>query len=101
VVKHSGPVETENTLEFWISMIFHHFKLDASNLMFQLVSNGQPLLQYENNIGQKCFKLENFSFRDLFLIIKPSFFVEIFICILHERKIILVSNDEGSNASIM
>jgi hypothetical protein len=58
-------------------------------------------LQFENNIGQKCFKLENFSFRDLFLIIKPSFFVEIFICILHERKIILVSNDEGSNASIM
>ena len=32
VVKHTGKRENDNTLEFWLSLIFHHFKLDASNL---------------------------------------------------------------------
>ena len=33
--------------------------------------------------------------------IKPQFFVEIFICIIHERKIVLVNNDIAMNAVIM
>ena len=48
----------------------------------------------------KCFKLENFDFNYLFLKIKPQFFVEIFISIIHERKIVIVNNDIGMNAII-
>jgi len=55
----------------------------------------------ENNLSQKCFKLENFDFNYLFLKIKASFFVEIFMSILHERKIVLVNNEHAMNASII
>jgi hypothetical protein len=101
VISHQGIPESENTFEFWLSLIFYHFKLDSSNLLFQLVSNGASILQYENNLSEKCFKLENFNFRELFLMIKPKFFIEIFICVLHERKIVIVNSDEGENASII
>ena len=95
------PIDTANTIEFYLSLIFHHLKIDSSNLQFQLVDNGSTIYSFENNIGEKCFKLENFRFNELFMIIKPSLFVEIFICILHERKIVLVSPDENQNASII
>jgi hypothetical protein len=59
------------------------------------------VLNFDNNLSEKCFKLENFEFRDIFTMVKPSFFVEIFICVLHERKIIIVSNDQHKNATLM
>ena len=95
------PLSKENSLEFYLSLIFHHLKMDSSNLQFVLRDSQESLIQFENNLTQKCFKLENFDFNDLFMMVKPQFIVEIFICILHERKIIIVNNDVGMNASLM
>ena len=67
-----------------------------------MLQDGQEaIIELENNLGQKCFKLENFGFNDLFMMVRPSFIVEIFICILHERKIIIVNADVGTCASLM
>jgi len=55
--------------EFLISILFHHLKIDGSNLNFSLVDdleNGHnaptSLIHLENNLAKKCFKLENFDF---------------------------------------
>jgi len=100
------PRPEHNTLEFYLSLMFYHLKGDASNLQLNLVDDLHPnkllpLLQIQNNLTLKCFKLENFDFNYLFMRIKPQFFVEIFICIIHERKIVLVNNDIAMNAVIM
>ena len=98
------------SLEFLLSVFFTHLRFDASNLHFQLLDDldlrfdakrSLPLLSFENNFSKKCFKLENFDFNHLFQKVKPAFFVEIFMCLLHERKIVIVNNDIGMNAQIM
>ena len=96
----------EVSMEFIVSILFHHIKLDASCLNFSLIDDlipsvKYPVLNFENNISEKCFKLENYDFCHLLLKLKPSYLVEIFMCVLHERKIVLVNNDQTLNAAIM
>ena len=93
-------------MEFYLSLMFYHLKLDASNLSFQLIDDLEqaklvPMLEIDNNATLKCFNLENFDFNYLITKIKPQFFVEIFICLIHERKIVIVNNDIGKNVTIM
>lgn len=95
------------TLEAVLSIVFHYLKMDASNLQLRLLddsinrSSDLSAFEFENNIHRKCFKLENYDFNLALLRIKPQTLVQIFLCLLHERKVVLVSNEPETNAAVM
>lgn len=95
------------TLEAVLSIVFHYLKMDASNLQLRVLDDSEhrssdvTAFEFENNIHSKCFKLENYDFNLALLKIKPQTLIQIFLCLLHERKVVLVSNEPETNATVM
>jgi hypothetical protein len=58
---------------------------------------------FERNYGS--LRIENYDYRMLFQRVKPHMLMQIFVCLLHERKVILIlgggggSNSEGLNSA--
>lgn len=66
-----------------------------------LTISQQPAFNFENNRLNKVFKLENFNFNFALLNIKPQILVQLFLCLLHEQKVIIVTDTPDMNANII
>ncbi len=97
-------------MEFFLTIFFHHLTMDGSNLeveLFKTVEVGsnirakQSLLKYINSGNKECLRLENYDFKLLFQKVKPATLLHMFISLLHERKIILIHNNSGDNATLI
>ena len=102
-------------LEFYLSTFFHHLKIDGTNLEFEIYKKSsklmnsnnkesqhkKTLIRYVNTFNKECLKLENYDFKLLFEKIRPKMLMQMFVSLLHERKIIIIHNDSGKNAILI
>jgi hypothetical protein len=98
-----------------LSAFFHHLRIDGSNLEIEIykkvsqtpADNSTPrqvkhsIVKYVNTFNKECLRLENYEFKLLFQKIKPKMLLQIFVSLLHERKIIIIHNDISKNAVII
>jgi hypothetical protein len=108
--KASSSVKQER-LEFYLSTFFHHLHIDGSNLEIEIYKkvtdpgNGslskKTLVRYVNTFNKECLRLENYEFKLLFQKVRPKMLMQMFVSLLHERKIILIHNDSSKNAIII
>lgn len=59
------------------------------------------LIRFINTFNKECLRLENYDFRLLFQKVKPKMLMQMFVSLLHERKIILIHNDSSKNAILI
>ncbi len=58
-------------------------------------------MKYINQDYKECLKLENYDFKLLFKKVKPQMLVQMFVSLLHERKIVIIHNEPGKNAFLI
>jgi hypothetical protein len=51
---------------------------------------------FERNYGS--LRIENYDFRMLFQRVKPHMLMQIFVCLLHERKVVLILGGGGGGS---
>jgi hypothetical protein len=59
------------------------------------------VVKFINTFNKECFRLENYEFKLLFQKVKPKMLLQMFVCLLHERKIVLIHSDSSKNALII
>ena len=83
-------------LEFYVSAFIHHLRIDGSHLEVELYRESEgkkeTLVKYMNSYSRDCgsLRLENYDYRMLFQRVQPQMLMQIFVSLLHERKVILI-----------
>ena len=102
-------------LEFYLSTFLHHLRIDGSNLEIEIYKKTaaedspgpegsqqkKTILKFVHNFSKECLRLENYEYRLLFQKVRPHMLMQMFVSLLHERKIILVYNESSNNAVII
>ena len=82
-------------------MVFEYLSFDSSQVRVDVKDNNlDTCLSIENNLNN-VIKIENYDFMQVFKILKPQFILDIVLCILFERKIVIISDDVKNNAQIV
>ncbi|CAI2364368.1 unnamed protein product [Moneuplotes crassus] len=92
-------------LAFFISLMFTCLKAGCGGEVinvFKTSDKKKSLIKYENSItSSRQFKVENFDFHVLFSKIKINVLIQLYIAILLERKIIIITSDTSTNSIVI
>lgn len=98
-------------LEFYLSTFLYHLRLDGSHIEVSLHrkltskdtphSDKETVLKIVNSYERTCgsLRLENYDYRLLFQRVKPQMLMQIFVSLLHERKVILILGGGGTSSN--
>ena len=79
-------------------MVFEYLSFDSSQVRIDIKdTNLDTLFTIQNNLNNPV-KIENYDFMQVFRILKPQFILDIILCLLFERKIVIISDDVKNNA---
>ena len=93
--------EEDYTLEFYISLLFHHLYYNSKwQNEVEILNKGKPFATYRN-YQSSGLTLPNFTFQLLLETMKPNKILELVQCLLLEKKIILVKSQYSDNAIII
>lgn len=82
-------------------MIFEYLSFDSSQVRIDVKdSNLDTCLTIQNNLNN-VIKIENYDFMEVFKILKAQFILDIVLCLLFERKIVIISDDVKNNAQMV
>lgn len=90
------------SLEFYLSLVFHHlsYSADLQNEVEVIAENRAPFVRYRNYkaVG---LTLPNFTVQGLMENVAPKQIIEIVKLLLLEKKIIIVRDNCGDNALLI
>lgn len=102
---HSAHLIKENaryTIEFYISLIFHHLSYNPSiqNEITLISDKTTPLAKYYN-YKASTITIPNFTFRPLLENIKIEYLIMIIKLLLLEKKVILIRDNSNDNGIVI
>ena len=84
-----------------MSTFIHHLRYDSSHFELEIHRDSakkETLVKYvnafERNYGS--LRIENYEYRMLFQRVSPHMLMQILVCLLHERKVILILGGGGA-----
>ena len=83
--------------------------MDGSNLEIEIYKKHsdnerqekKTIIKYVNAFNKECLRLENYDFKMLFQKVRPKMLLQMFVSLLHERKIIIIHNESSNNAILI
>lgn len=95
--------ESDYTLEFYVSLLFHYLGYNASQMDEVAVVSREErkeIMRYRN-YSEIGITMPNFTFQVLLETIEPSYIVYLIRLILLERRLIFIKNDCADNTIII
>ena len=84
-------------IEFWVSLAMNHLKLDPkynAYIKIQSKEEHQTLVEF-NNAKNSGLTIDNYDFKELIRLVKPSRIIALFQALLLEKKVIMISKHHG------
>jgi len=61
----------------------------------------KSVVKFVNSFNKECFRIENYEFCYLFQKVPPKMLMQMFVCLLHERKLVIINNECNKNALLI
>jgi hypothetical protein len=101
LLRHSTKLQEKKwSLEFYISLLFHHLYYNSEWKNEVLISYNNHRLSSYRNCRTTGLTLPNFTFHTLMTTMKPNRILELIQYLLLEKKILLVQSQYSNNAII-